>query len=313
MNKEIKKNKLNNLTLIIVVLFLGFFAGITGEIFTKYYLSNLTFFRDLYFIDQNGTGQREIIIRDPKKVVVEQDLRVEQIKNEIQPAVVSLYQNKQSKPTLLDKVFLPSDFLGQAVVLTSDGWLISSSGAVVSDHDNLTVVGYNKDIYKVEKIIKDNLTDIVFLKIDAQNLPVVKFTDFSNVINSQQVLVYNSYLQQIDLTNIQNKSYEELVNKYDFITSTGSLSKNILLNQQFSADYYQGAAVFDMQGEVIGLIFGDNKILTQAVPVHYIDPIISQVLKEEEIKRPNLGINYLNISQIQGLTEDERRGIDNTC
>ncbi len=301
------KTRLNFIGFIVLAIIIGFLAGISGEFFTRYYLSNLAFFRELYFTEQADVGQREIIIRDPRKVVVEQDLRLDQLKKEIQSSVVGIYEKKAGK-TLLDKIFLPQDYLGQAIVLTSDGWLISTDKSVSGAKENL-VVSYNKKIYEIEKIVEDNLSSLVFIKIEAQNLPVVKLANFDAITDGQQVFVYNSYLNQLNLANIQDKRYKDIGDKYDLISSSEILDKRILLNQTFN-NQFKASPVVNFQGEIIGLLAGQGEI-NKAIPIHYIDPIISQILKEEEIKRSYLGVNYLNLSQIYGLSKEDRQGLKN--
>ena len=83
----------------------------------------------------------------------------------------------------------------------------------------------------------------------------------------------------------------------------------MLLDNSLSAKYV-GSPVFNLEGEIIGLLQTKNDQLNQAVPLHYIEPIISQILKGEEIKRPTLGINYLNLAQIHGLSEEDRQGLE---
>ncbi len=307
--KKQKKFRINWLSLLILAVVLGFLAGITGEFFTKYYLSNSAFFRDLYFTEQTDLGQREIIIREPKKVVVEQDLRINQLKNEIQSSIVGVYKKKATVKNLLDKIFLPENYLGQAVVLTSDGWLISTADIIDNDQENL-IISYNKQIYEIDKIIKDNLSQIVFIKITAQNLPVIRLVDFTDVNDGQQVFIYNSYSDQLNLANIQDKRHKIIDNKYDFISSSESLDKHILLDRELDNEY-NGSPLVNFQGKIIGLLSGQSDRLTQAIPLHYINEIISQVLKDEEISRPRLGINYINLSQAYGLTEDDRQGLEN--
>ncbi|MBD3359362.1 MAG: PDZ domain-containing protein [Candidatus Buchananbacteria bacterium] len=311
MPNEKKQSKfgINLISILILVVILGFFAGISGEFFTKYYLSNLAFFRDLYFTEQTDLGQREIIIREPKKVVVEQDLRINQLKNEIQPSIVGVYKKKTTVKNLLDKIFLPADYLGQAVVLTSDGWLISTADVINSNKDNL-IISYDKQIYEIDKIIKDDLSRIVFIKITAQNLPVIRLVDFTDVNDGQQVFMYNSYSDQLNLANIQDKRHKIINNKYDFISSSENLDKHILLDRELDNEY-NGSPLVNFQGEIIGLLSGQTDQLNQAIPLHYINEIISQVLKDEEINRPKLGINYINLNQAYGLTEEDRQGLEN--
>ncbi len=303
---EEKKNKktIKSIIFIVIIVVLGFLAGISGEFFTRYYLSNFAFFRDLYFTEATDTGSREIVISQPKKVVVEQDLRVEQIKNQMQPTVVGIYRKKIISDVALNKIFTPSDYLGQATILTSDGWLISTSDSITDIGNNL-VVTYNKKIYEIDKMVKDDLTGIVFLKITAQNMPPVQIADFATISIGQQAFVYNSYLNQLDLANISDKRYKEITSKYDFISSSQELDKYILLTKKFNSEF-NGSPVVNGAGAVVAILLDQDK----AVPIYYISSIISQVLKGEEVQRPYLGINYLDLSQVHGLTAEDRQGLE---
>lgn len=309
MNNEIKKNKTIKgfLGIIVIVIIVGFLAGITGEFFTRYYLSNITFFRDLYFTDLSNIGQRDIVIRDPRKVIVEQDLRVDQLKNEVKQLIVGIFKSKTGN-TLLDQVLLPEDYLGQAVILTSDGWLIATQNIVTNINSNI-IISYNKKIYTIEKLITDDLTGIVFIKINAQNLPVIKMADWENITDGQQVIVYNSYYDQLNLANILDKNYKQINNKFEVVSSSEELDKFILLNKTFTREF-KGSPLINFQGKIIGFLDSQNNVLNQAIPIHYIVPIISQILKNETISRPYLGLNYLNLNLIYGLTQEQRQGAE---
>ena len=306
MENETKKSKLKFglIGFAGLVIILGFIAGIFGEFFTKYYLSNVSFLRDLYFTEGGNLGQQEIVIQAPKKVVIEQDLRLDQVKKEISPAILGIYRKKWISKSLLDKFFLPSEYLGQAVVLTSDGWLIASGDSLMDSSENLTIV-YNQKAYSLDKIIKDPDTKTVFLKINAQNLPVIKLADFKNVTDGQHVFIYNSYLDYVKLVTIENKKYKPVIDKYDLLTFSQDLPKSIILNKFFSTED-KGAAVFNFEGEIIGILTGDNK----AMPISYLNPIIAQVLKDEKIQRPYLGIYYVNLAKVSELSEADRQKLD---
>jgi len=303
-NKK-KKNYTNFLLIVIIVVVLGFLAGISGEIFTRYYLSNLAFFRDLYFTQTNESGDRDIIIREPKKVVVEQELRINQIKNDLQNAVASIYLKKAETDNLLDKIFLPQNYFGQALILTSDGWLITDNNVSLDDQDNL-IISHQQDLYEIQDMIKDPDSGIVFIKINAENLPVIQLVDWPSVTAGQQILVYNSHLDRLDLAYIKDRQYRQINSKYDLVQSSQILNKRILLSEELN-DNFQGSAVVNFQGEIIGILDSMARDYNQVIPLYFIQPIISQVLKGEETIRPYLGINYINLAQVYGLSADERQ------
>ncbi len=309
MEKETSKKRNGLFTFIILAVILGFLAGITGELVMRYYLSNLAFFRDLYFTDPANIGQRDIVIRDPKKVVVEQNLRIEQLKHEIEPSVVSIYQKRNSSENVLDNVFLPSDFLGQAVVMTSDGWLMTTA-SVITNINSAVIVAHDKEIYTIEDMVNDPETKMVWLKIDAQNLAVMDFAKISEINDGHQVYVFSSDTNQIDLAIIKDKKNLVVNNAFDLVISSESLDRQILLSDNFSADYLS-SPVFNAKSELIGFLYGSGNTINTVIPINYFESIISQVLKSEEIKRPYLGINYLNLTDIDGLLADQRQNQEN--
>ena len=105
-----KKSNLNKKLFVILILAIifGFTAGIFGEFIEKYYLSNFSFFRDLYFTEQDNYGDRDIVIKDPRKVVVEQDLRISQTIIDVKESFVGVYQLKPDTiETVVDSIFMP--------------------------------------------------------------------------------------------------------------------------------------------------------------------------------------------------------------
>jgi S1-C subfamily serine protease len=299
MGKENKKTRrvLKIIGLLALILILGFGAGIFGELFTKYYLSNWSYFRDLYFTENNTSiGQREIVIREPRKVVVNEDLRLSQMSSEVQTQIASIYRKKTASKNVLDSIFSPDDYLGQAAVLTSDGWLVSTQNTGATPADDV-IVTYNKKIYDIDKVVLDTQTGLMFIKISVQNLPVVKLADYKNLTMGEHLVLYNTYLNQINPTSLQSKKYKEIASKYDYVSSSQDLDKRLLLNNHFGPNF-KGAAIFDYQTEMVGLLVSDNK----AIPISYINSIIANVLKGEKITRPYLGINYINLAQVAGLS-----------
>lgn len=305
MNKEPQKSrKIIIYTAIIAgVLLMAFFAGISGELFTRYYLSNFSFFRDLYFTSSSNLADRNIIIQEPKKVVVEQDLRLTQLKGEIEPAIATIYSKKKTNPLLLDRLYTPEDYLGQAVFLTSDGWLITADGIITKPKENVVVTS-DKKIYNIEKVITDPLSKIAFIKISADNLPVIQLADWENVTVGQQVAVFNTYSNQTALSYIKSKKYKEIFNKSDLLSSSNVLDKTLLLSDNLARGF-KGSPIVSLQGDVIAVLNSED----QAILLQYIKPVINQILKGEQIKRPYLGVNYINLSDIYGLNPEESQGV----
>jgi S1-C subfamily serine protease len=290
-----KPKTLKRVLFIMVLVLIAFLAGIGGELFTRTYLAKMAFFRDFYFTETDNLGQRDLIISQPKKVVVEQDIRLNQLAAEIRPSVLGIYYAKKAGKSLSDNLYLASDLAGQSFVLTSDGWLISSARAIPGSKDDV-IIYYNNKAYPIEKIVRDDLIGTVFIKINAQNLPVIKLADLQNISNGQHIFIFNSYYQQVNLANIIDRAYLPAREKNDLIVSSQDLSKRILGDKIFSANL-TGSPVFSLDGEIVGLYDQSGASNSQIIPINLVSSIVNQVLKGEKLSRPYLGINYINLNK----------------
>jgi serine protease Do len=309
MNTSEKYKVIKRVFLIIAFMLSAFLAGIFGEFFTRAYLSNMAFFRDFYFIEADNLGQRDLIISQPQKVVVEQNIRLNQLANEIRPSVLGIYAKKKANKNLSDNLYLPQELAGQSSVLTSDGWLISSSSVITGNKDAF-VIYYNNKIYALENMVRDDLTGTVFIKINAQNLPVIKLADMQKVFNGQQIFIFNSYYEQINLANIIDHSYRPIYDKSDLIISSQDLSKRILADKNFPANLI-GSPVFDLEGEIIGLYDQAGPSNSQMIPINFISSAMNQILKNEKIKRPYLGLYYINLGKAVSFNDNSGQNIIN--
>ncbi len=296
MEKQPSKDVKYRLLFIALLVLLSFVAGITGEIFTRAYLSKLNIFRDFYFTETSDLGQRDLVIKDPKKVVVEQDIMLNQLVNDIQPTVLGLYLKKKTGKVLLDNLYSADELLGQSFVLTSDGWLISSSSAVNKTQKEMAVI-YNNKVYDIEKIVRDEQANCVFIKINAQNLPVVKLADIQNLLIGQQVFVVDSHNKEIYLANVIDKSYRPGAENNNQIISSEDIDKYLLINKTLPENM-AGSPIFNLEGSIIG--FWDESVAanSKVIPANYLNQVLNQVLKGEEIKRPYLGIKYVDLTKV---------------
>jgi serine protease Do len=299
-----KHNTLKRVFIISAFILIAFIAGIFGEFITRTYLSNMAFFRDFYFTETDNLGQRDLIISQPKKVVVEQDIRLTQLASEVKPSVLGIYYNRKAGSALSDNLFLAADMVGQAFVLTSDGWLISSTSALSDSKDNF-IIYYSNKAYPIEKIVRDELIDTAFIKINAQNLPVIKLADLQNVTNGQQIFVFNSYYQQINLANIIDRSYIQVRDKSDLILSSENLEKRILSDKIFPANLV-GSPVFNLEGEIVGLYDKSGPATSQIIPINLISSVVNQVLREEKLTRPYLGVYYVNLNRAVSINNSDQ-------
>ncbi|MCK5509936.1 PDZ domain-containing protein [Candidatus Parcubacteria bacterium] len=302
--------KTNNKIILIVVLatIFGMLSGLVGTVIARVYVLEKAFNIPLLGeinLSGNYFGQQGLVIRGAKKVIVEQNTKALETINSANNSIVAIFEKKKITDEKSDKnikniietAYNLKDEVGQGLVITSDGWIISSytpksynSDIATKTKENI-IAGYviidnNKKIYSIEKIILDTVTGYSFWKIQANDLPVKVFVEAKNVHNGQMVLAVNwdgsSFLSTIVDKNKDDKKL--------YKTSDNFFNK-IKLAAVPSSDFW-GSFVFNLNSDLIALIGnkGEIKLISDLAPC------IDCLLGNEKIEYPKLGINYLDLS-----------------
>jgi len=170
--------------------------------------------------------------------------------------------------------------------LTADGWLISA-GDFDSQNSYLAYNSENK-IFEIKKIIKDPLSKINFLKIQAKNLEVVNF------INNKEEIIQG---KQVILLDKQEKFYQDIIaqpsflkieKSEDLVRSTDYFSESVVLQKDYLGQKFSGSFIFGLDGLCLGLV-GEKRI----IPYWQFERAISQLLEKEEISWNYFGTDYL--------------------
>lgn len=184
-----------------------------------------------------------------------------------------------------------NDLLGQAAVITSDGWLMTSDQVVV---DKQSLISLDNDIYNIKEIKNDKFTGLVFIKIEASGLVPVNF-QFADVFKKGELVFtaldtpYN--IDHLLLTDILGHAHYALNDNL----STDTMDYYLILEQ---GDYRLGSPYFNAKGDLLGL---GHKVGQQPVliPVEYLRQAVRHLLDNTE--RVAWGINYLDVANNIGL------------
>lgn len=290
--KKLSKEFITNVGVAVVV---GFLSGLVG--YSLFNSVGVPFFGRVNFADFNF--DRQIVIDQPRSVTVEQDLQVKQVENDLLPVLLSIYWPKKVNG-ILEKAYLPQESLGGGLVITTDGWAISTKKALTNLKSDYVGIGYQNKQYELSDLIEDKATGLVFAKMAANNLPVAKIGRSGDLISGQTVVVVSDR-KNINLAHIKRIGYV-FENKNNLIQSSEALNKKVILDIAITDDL-EGATVANLKGEVVGMITGG-----EVVPVDYFKNLISQVLEKKTVIRPVLGITYLDLAHIDGTVEVADRG-----
>jgi len=311
--KLFKKQKEQFISQVVILSMLfGFAAGVVGQIVADVYIDP---WRDSYAVDiLNTNADTSSVIPELRRVTrflgIQQDFEVNKSIEKITPGLVGIYSKKSSSSNGLSQIYLPQDLKTNGFILTSDGWLVSFGEIFKNYKRDQLVVVYAGKTFTIDNLVIDATTNVVFLKISASNLPVVVLGDSDEVTLGQLAITLNNLGEAI-VVNIKNTDYANITSGDNFVTSSEEYSKSILLSGVLD-DTYLGSPLINLGGEVIGIIkeiSQDEKSVT-AVPINQFRPIILDVLRDSIVKRPFLGVSYIDLAWAFGLDENLTQGLN---
>jgi len=247
----------------------------------------------------NPNLDNKIVIEQPRSVVIEQDTQMQQVENDLLPAVVSIYRSRASSDPLA-AAYADKDVLGHGFVLTADGWMVSTREALDNLRGGYSAIGYQNKKYALAGLLEDKATGLVFAKAAAANLPVARLGKSSDLQLGQTVIVVSGR-DQLLLIHISKIGYSFPTGN-DLVLNSDSLRKRIYFANQLDKSY-EGSLAVNFKGEVIGVVSGGS-----AIPVDYFSNIISTVLKSQKVIRASLAVEYLDLAQVGNLINIADKG-----
>ena len=293
--------------MLVSVLIIGLLAGVVGEIVSRVYMFedayNIPFFGNISFSDNNYRGAN-LVIQGAKKVVVEQNVKVAEIINSISGNLAGIFKkiktaDSESKFNL-DSYYKLDQATGLGLIITSDGWIITDALPKNLSYENIsegfTVIDKEKRIYKIDQVIKDTLTPFSFIHIEgARDFPAQQFAE-SKVENGQLVIAA-SWSGDSYLTSIIGSREEGL------LRSSDNFSDELII-ADVSGQGLKEAVLFDLTGRIIGLLDSEGKVR----PISHFQSAIKSLLKNRDVKRPSLGVNYLDLSLLAKENNKYKKG-----
>lgn len=232
---------------------------------------------------------------------------VSDVAEKVTPAVVNITTrrdgpspDKRGVPPNMRGMFgrrMPSMGAGSGVVVSPNGDIVTNNH-VVKDADEIKVTFADKREFRAKLVGRDEASDLAFLKIDAKNLPYLKFGDSKKLRLGEFVLAVGNpfgvgQTVTMGIVSAKGRANMGIVDYEDFIQTDASINPG-----------NSGGALVNLQGELVGI---NTAILSRsggaqgigfAVPSNMVRPIRNQVVKYGKVRRGYLGV------YIQDLTPD---------
>ncbi len=193
--------------------------------------------------------------------------------------------------------------LGSGFIISPDGYIVTnnhviSAGTRTAVVESITVTLTDKKEYKARIVGRDTASDIAVLKIDATNLPFVRFGDSARArVGDWVIAIGNPF-------GIGSSVTAGIVSALHRVTGQGGAYDRFIQTDASINQGNSGGPMFDMNGNVIGInsqIYtptGGNVGIGFAIPAEQAKPIVDQLRGGAKIKRGYLGI------QLQPMTPE---------
>lgn len=289
--------KFSNLKIIIFAVIFGLGAGIVGQMLATAY-----FLPQEIFITSEGSRAKQTVIQ-----TAENEKILEAAKNTL-PAILEIFPKKNSSHNPENQIYLPNERIALGTALTSDGWIVSfgeNFGEKIFDFkNNSVVVTGDQKIFEPKKIILDQATGTVFIKIETDNLSVPKLGSGENISLGEKVLTLRNK-QSFRTMRTVDLFYEPIAAPKDLLRSSEKFSKFILLDQSLAQNEV-GAPLINLSGEIVGIISDTSPVV--AVPINFWRNAFLEILKTETAGRPYLGVHYFDLGNSPGINEALSQG-----
>ncbi len=198
--------------------------------------------------------------------------------------------------------------LGSGFIIDPSGYIVTNNHVISAGEgrdtpvDSITVTLSDRREYKAKIIGRDPLTDMALLKIEATNLPYVKFG------NSQTVRVGDWAIAIGNPFGLGGTVTAGIVSALHRNIGSGQYDRYIQTDASINQGN-SGGPLFDLDGNVIGVntaIFsptGGNVGLGFSIPAELAYPVIQQLRATGTVKRGYLGVG------IQPLSTDIAAGL----
>lgn len=277
---------------LVLAVFFGFASGLLSLLlFLSGTLSNSKLFS---FLDINSLlPAANVIIKHQEETTVLEDERIAAVAEEVFPSVIGFFNYKAPSSDPQKSSYGRADFLGSGLILTNDGWLVTTN-EVIKTEGKYVAVTQNHEVYEVKQMEKDGNLGLIFLKVEGKNFPVAALAHLKDIYDGERMLAlsgldyFNKNLMVGRLANrnflLNDKLVHESENYYLFFIL------NPVLEQKFA-----GASVFNLNKEAVGLN-ASYENTNYVIPIDYLKKSFEQILTKHKIERLYLGVEYIDLS-----------------
>lgn len=185
-------------------------------------------------------------------------------------------------------------YIGTAIALTSDGWLVTPYAAIEDANASVLSVARAGKLMPIARMIRDRQTDMVYLKVEDDGFPVADFVPAREVTPGAAVWIESlpSVLRPASVMSIRARSRNASV-------SSESANRRFLISGN-ETDGAPGRPVWDGRGKLVGLYerFDSKRGGWLAHPVSSVSRDLANLISNDKISHAGLSIFALDLEGV---------------
>ncbi|MCX6307279.1 MAG: trypsin-like peptidase domain-containing protein, partial [Bacteroidia bacterium] len=233
----------------------------------------------------------------------------------------------------------PQVGFGSGVIISTDGYIVTNNH-VVDGADELTVTLNERTTYPAKVIGTDPNTDVALIKIEANNLPFIPFSNSDNLKVGEWVLAVGNPMNlgttgtacivsakarnlgiidsERNENQNQNNPFFQQQQQQQPLKSSKSLSIESFIQTDAAVNPgNSGGALVNLKGELVGINTaivsptGTFAGYSFAIPVNIVAKVVNDIRKFGQVQRAMLGvtINDINSETAKKMKIDVQEGV----
>jgi len=185
---------------------------------------------------------------------------------------------------------------GSGFIISSDGYIATNRHVISDEQAQYSVVLNDGKEYPAKVVGTDLFLDIGVLKIEATNLPVVKFGNSDDLAIGQTVIAIGNALAEF--SNTVTKGVISGIGRSVIAGGGGTSEKleDVIQTDAAINPGNSGGPLLNLAGEVVGIntaVSSQGQLIGFAIPINSIRKVLDGVKQTGEITRPYLGVRYI--------------------
>ena len=292
------------IAIILAIVIISGLSGIAADRYLFPYLISTRVFSKYDFLKKSA--ENVTVINKTEQIYVKEETSAEKVAGSGASSVVNIisYLSPAASPGAK-----PGYKNGTGIIATSDGLIMTYASALNINPAvpyKYKVMASDGNVYDAEIFGTDSWSGLVFLKINASNLPVVSFGNSDDARSGEKVVAIGNSLE-----NYGNRYFSGLLSGFNATFNLGgkTLSVPEKMEGVFETDFdlggaFVGGPVLDYSGRMIGVVGSVEKngqIVYFEIPSNKVKNVLEKALRKELDQNPILGAYYVPLTKTYAL------------